>query len=181
MEAGAALIVAVNKCDGLDQDQRDRVKKTVDRRLAFIPWVSLQRISALHGTGVGHLFGMIEEVYAAGEFNVSTSLLTRLVRSLVNTHQPPTVRGRQIKIKVATRAGSHPPTVIVHGNQLDSLPASYKRYLENGFREALNLVGNPVKLHLREAKNPFSDRKNVLTPKQKMRREKMIQHRKKKK
>jgi GTP-binding protein len=101
------------------------------------------------------------------------------VRNLVEAHQAPTVRGRQIKIKVATRAGNHPPTVIVHGNQLESLPASYKRYLENGFREALNLVGNPVNLQLREAANPFAGRRNVLTPRQKARRNRVIQHRKK--
>jgi len=180
LDAGAAMVVAVNKWDGLDQDQRDHVKHTVDRRLAFVPWVPIKRISALHGTGVGHLFGMIEQVYAAGQFDVSTSLLTRLVRGLVDSHPAPSINGRQIKVKVATRAGSHPPTVIVHGNQLDSLPASYKRYLENGFREALDLVGNPVKLHLREAKNPFAGKRNVLTSKQQMRRDRVIKHRKKK-
>lgn len=179
VDAGAAVVVAVNKWDGLDRDHRDRVMQTVDRRLNFIPWVLLQRISALHGTGVGHLFELVNRVYQAGEFDVSTSMLTRLVRALVDSHPAPTVRGRQIKIKVATRAGNHPPTVIVHGNQLESLPASYKRYLENGFREALNLVGNPVKIHLREADNPYAGRKNVLTPRQKARRERVIRHRKK--
>ena len=90
------------------------------------------------------------------------------------------MRGRQIKVKVATRAGNHPPTVIVHGNQLEALPASYKRYLENGFREALNLVGNPVRLVMREADNPFAGKRNELTPRQKTRRERIIRHRKKK-
>jgi GTP-binding protein len=179
VDAGAALVVAVNKWDGLDQDQRAHVMQTVDRRLNFVPWVLLQRISALHGTGVGHLFDLVNRVYEAGEFDVSTSLLTRLVRSLADNHPAPSVGGRQIKIKVATRAGNHPPTVIVHGNQLDSLPASYKRYLENGFREALDLVGNPVKILLREADNPYAGRKNVLTPRQKARRERVIRHRKK--
>ncbi len=179
LEAGAALLVAVNKWDGLDEDQRDRVKYSVDRRLAFVPWVPLQRISALHGTGVGLLFKMIDTVYAAGEFDVSTSLLTRLVRNMVAAHPAPSVRGRQIKIKVATRGRNHPPTVVIHGNQLDSLPTSYKRFLENGFREALNLVGNPIRLQLRESDNPYAGKKNVLTPRQKERRERIIKHRKK--
>lgn len=179
VDAGAALVVAVNKWDGLDPDQRAHVEYTVDRRLNFIPWVLIQRISALHGTGVGHLFGLIDRVYEAGKFDVSTSLLTKLLRNLVASHPAPTVRGRQIKVKVATRAGNHPPTAIVHGNQLESLPTSYKRYLENGFREALNLVGNPVKLVFREADNPYAGRKNVLTPRQKARRERVIRHRKK--
>jgi len=179
LDAGAAVVFAVNKWDGLDDSQRDRVIQTVDRRLNFVPWVPIQRISALHGTGVGHLFELINTVYEAGEFSVSTSLLTRLVRNLVQAHPAPSVRGRQIKVKVATRAGNHPPAVIVHGNQLESLPSSYKRYLENGFREALNLVGNPVKLHLREADNPFAGKRNVLTPRQKARRKRVIRHRKK--
>ncbi|MCR9258617.1 MAG: ribosome biogenesis GTPase Der [Pseudomonadaceae bacterium] len=179
LEAGAALLVAVNKWDGLDEDQRDRVKYSVDRRLAFVPWVPLQRISALHGTGVGLLFEMIDTVYAAGEFDVSTSLLTRLVRNLVAAHPAPSVRGRQIKIKVATRGRNHPPTVVIHGNQLDSLPTSYKRFLENGFREALNLIGNPIRLQMRESDNPYAGKKNVLTPRQKQRRERVIKHRKK--
>jgi GTPase len=179
LEAGAALLVAVNKWDGLDEDQRDRVKYSVDRRLAFVPWVPLQRISALHGTGVGLLFEMIDTVYAAGEFDVSTSLLTRLVRNMVAAHPAPSVRGRQIKIKVATRGRNHPPTIVIHGNQLDALPASYKRFLENGFREALNLIGNPIRLQLRESDNPYAGKKNVLTPRQKERRERIIKHRKK--
>jgi len=178
LDAGAAMVVAVNKWDGLDAEQREHVQHTVERRLNFIPWVPIQRISALHGTGVGHLFALVNEVFEAGEFDVTTSLLTRLVRNLVESHPAPSVRGRQIKIKVATRAGSHPPTVLVHGNQLESLPASYRRYLENGFREALNLVGNPVRIEFRESDNPFAGRRNKLTPRQQYRRERVIRHRK---
>jgi len=179
LDAGAAMVVAINKWDGLDSDQREHVQQTVDRRLNFVPWVPTLRISALHGTGVGHLFALIKEVYEAGTFDVATSLLTRLVRSLVDAHPTPSVRGRQIKIKVATRAGSHPPTVILHGNQLDSLPSSYRRFLENGFREALNLVGNPVRVQFRDSDNPFAGRRNKLTPRQQHRRERVIRHRKK--
>ncbi len=177
--AGAGLVVAVNKWDGLAADQRERVKQSVDRKLAFIPWVPLRHISALHGTGVGHLFEMVDEVYTAGEFEVTTSLLTRLLDGLAASHPPPSVRGRQIKLKVATRAGQHPPRIVIHGNQLDALPASYKRFLENGFREALNLIGNPVKLEFRKGDNPFAGRRNELTERQKSRRGRMIKRRKK--
>jgi GTP-binding protein len=178
LDAGAALVVAVNKWDGLAPEQREHVKQTVDRRLTFVPWVPILRISALHGTGVGHLLELVNEVYEAGEFDVTTSLLTRLVRNLVDAHPAPSVRGRQIEVKVATRAGAHPPTVIVHGNQLESLPASYQRYLENGFREALNLLGNPVRIQFRQSDNPFAGRRNKLTPRQQHRRERVIRHRK---
>ena len=178
LDAGAAMVVALNKWDGLDEQRRKQTLASVERRFKFIPWVPLQRISALHGTGVGHLFEMIQRVYQAGEFDVTTSLLTRLVRSLVENHPAPSVRGRQIKIKVATRAGAHPPRAVIHGNQLSSLPASYKRYLENGFREALDLEGNPVKLEFRDTENPFAGKRNELTERQKARRTRMVRHRK---
>ena len=181
LEAGAGMVIAVNKWDGLEQAQRDKVKKALDRRLNFVPWVPLATISALHGSGVGKLLGRVEQVYKVGLFDVSTSLLTRLVRNMTAAHPTPSVRGRAIKIKVATRAGSHPPRIVVHGNQLGSLPASYRRFLENGFREALNLVGNPVKLELRDSDNPFAGKRNVLTQRQVDRRKRSIKHRKKSK
>ncbi|NKB97453.1 MAG: ribosome biogenesis GTPase Der [Pseudomonadales bacterium] len=181
LDAGAAMVLAVNKCDGLDEDQRARVRTGVDRKLNFIPWLPIHRISALHGTGVGHLLGKVDEVYEAGEFEVSTSLLTKLVRNLVETHPAPAVRGRQIKIKMATHSGAHPPSVTIHGNQLKSLPASYKRYLENGIREALNLVGNPVKLEFRDSDNPFAGRRNQLTKRQQVHRSRVVKRRKQRK
>ena len=181
LDAGAALVVAINKIDGLSEDQRSRVVETVDRRLSFIPWVVTRRISALHGTGVGHLIKEVDRVYEAGEFDVTTSLLTRLVRNLVEAHPAPAVRGRPIKIKMATRAGIHPPRVVIHGNQLTSLAASYVRYLENGIREALDLVGNPVKIELREADNPFAGKKNKLNERQQAARGRMIKRRKERK
>lgn len=181
LDAGCALLVAVNKWDGLDDDQRQHVLDSVDRRLNFVPWVPLRRISALHGTGVGHLMETVDEVYAAGEFEVNTSLLTRLVRNLVTDHPPPSVRGRQIRIKMATRATNHPPTVVVHGNQLEALPDSYRRYMENGIREALNLIGNPIRVELRESSNPFAGKRNQLSERQKAHRGRLIKHRKERK
>ena len=181
LEAGAGVVIAVNKWDGLARDQRDRVKTALDRRLNFVPWVPLQTISALQGSGVGKLLGRIEQVYKVGLFDVSTSLLTRLVRNMVAAHPTPAVRGRAIKIKVATWAGAHPPRIVVHGNQLGSLPSSYRRFLENGFREALSLLGSPVKLELRDSENPFAGKRNVLTQRQLDRRKRSIKHRKKSK
>ena len=179
LEAGAGMVIAVNKWDGLATEQRERVNTALDRRLNFVPWIPLQTISALHGSGVGKLLGRVEQVHKVGLFDVSTSLLTRLVRNMVAAHPTPSVRGRAIKIKVATRAGAHPPRIVVHGNQLGSLPTSYRRFLENGFREALNLIGNPVKLELRDSENPFAGKRNVLTQRQLDRRKRSIKHRKK--
>ncbi|HCD26944.1 MAG TPA: ribosome biogenesis GTPase Der [Gammaproteobacteria bacterium] len=178
LEAGAGMVVAVNKWDGLETERRERVKTVLNRRLNFIPWVPLQTISALHGSGVGNLLKRVKRVYDVGRFDYSTSLLTRLVRNMVAAHPAPSVRGRPIKVKVATRAGGHPPRIVVHGNQLNAMPASYRRYLENGFREALDLIGNPVRLELRESENPYAGKSNVLTKRQVDRRKRLIQNRK---
>ncbi len=181
VEAGAALVVAVNKWDGLGNDEREHNRRLLERKLRFAPWVPVLRISALHGTGVGHLLGSVRRVYAAAELDASTSHLTRLLEALVTAHPPPTVRGRPVKLRFAHKSGSHPPRIVVHGNQTSSVPESYLRYLENGFREALDLVGTPIRIELRTGENPFADRKNILTPRQEKSRKRMIRHHKTKK
>lgn len=181
LEAGAGMVIAVNKWDGLPLEQRDKVKKALDRRLTFVPWVPLEMISALHGTGVGVLLKKVQKIHKVGLFEVSTSALTRLLRNLVASHPAPSVRGRPIKVKVATRAGSHPPKLVIHGNQLSALPASYKKFLENGFREALNLIGNPIRIELRDSENPFAGKTNQLSQSQLDRRKRMLKYRKKSK
>jgi GTP-binding protein len=179
MDAGCGVVIAVNKWDGLSADERQSVKTSLERRLDFVPWVELQTISALHGTGVGHLWKLVNRVFAAGNFDVSTSLLTRLLENITRTHPPPAVRGRHIKLKVAHKHGDHPPTIVVHGNQVESLPASYVKYLENSFREALDLVGNPVRVIFRSPENPYAGRRNKLTPRQERRRKRLVRHHKK--
>ncbi len=171
----------MNKWDGLTPEERDRNRQLLDRKLRFAPWVPVLQISALHGTGVGHLLQAVQQVYAAANLDVGTSHLTRLLEGLVEAHPPPAVRGRPIKLRFAHKAGSHPPRIVVHGNQTRSVPDSYVRYLENGFREALKLVGTPVKIELRTGDNPFAGRQNKLTPRQEKRRKRMIRHHKTKK
>ena len=178
-DKGCGVVVAVNKWDGLDGETRDAVKRELERRLDFIPWVEKHQISALHGTGVGHLWRSVNEVHRAGQFDVSTALLTRLLHSITEAHPPPAIRGRHIKLKVAHKHGDHPPSITVHGNQVDSLPTSYVRYLENSFREALDLVGNPVRVLLRSPDNPYAGRRNKLTPRQERRRKRLMRHNRK--
>ena len=179
-EAGCGVLVAVNKWDGLSASQKETTRATLDRRLAFAPWIATRQISALHGTGVGDLLAAVNRVYRAGEFDVSPAQLTRLLEKLVSAHPPPTVRGRPVKLRYAHKAGVHPPRILIHGNQTRSVPASYKRYLENGFRQALDLMGNPVVIELRSGDNPYSGKRNVLSQRQANRRRRMISHRKRK-
>ncbi len=179
VDAGAGVIVAMNKWDGLTNDKRDAVRRTLDRRLKFAPWITFMEISALHGTGVGHLMREVDRVFEAGELDVGTSVLTRLLNGLVEAHSPPSVRGRAIKLRYAHKIGAHPPRIAIYGNQTQSLPASYRRYLQNGFREALDLVGNPVHLELKTGNNPYAGKRNELNKRQQAQRRRIIQHRKK--
>ena len=179
VDAGAGVIVAMNKWDGLTNDKRDAVRRSLDRRLKFAPWITFMEISALHGTGVGHLMREVDRVFEAGELDVGTSVLTRLLNGLVEAHSPPSVRGRAIKLRYAHKIGAHPPRIAIYGNQTQSVPASYRRYLQNGFREALDLVGNPVHLELKTGNNPYAGKRNELNKRQQAQRRRIIQHRKK--
>lgn len=181
VDAGCGIVLAVNKWDGLDPDHRAHVKRNMDRKLRFAEWCPQVFISALHGTGVGHLFREVDRIYSAGSFDVTTSLLTRLMTDMVRNHPTPSIRGRAIKLRFAHKQGEHPPKIVIHGNQTEHLPPSYVRYLENGFREALDLYGTPVKIEFKTSDNPFAGRRNELTQRQKVRRQRVIQHRKKRK
>lgn len=178
-QAGTGMILVVNKWDGLSADHKANAKRELGRRMQFAPWIPIRFTSALHGTGVGELFADIDRVNAAGEFDVQTSQLTQTLERAVQDHPPPSVNGRQIKLRYAHKNGSHPPAIMLHGNQTESLPASYLRYLENRFRDAFDLVGLPIKIACRTGDNPYSGEKNALTKRQWRRRQRLIRHRKK--
>ncbi len=177
--AAPGLVIAVNKWDGLTSDQRDRVKTELDRRLDFAPWAPMHRISALHGTGVRGLLEDVKRVYEAGQFEVSTAFLARVLTEAVEQHAPPSSNGRRIKLRFAHKASGHPPTIVVHGNQTHAVPESYTRYLENRFRSALKLVGMPVRIVYKTGVNPYAGRRNELTPRQKQSRKRLMRHVKK--
>jgi GTPase len=176
LEIGRGLIVGLNKWDGMTPDQRDETRRQLDLRLQFIDFAEKYFISALHGTGVGHLFDAVREVYASTMTDMGTSRLTRLLQEAVTAHQPPLVRGRRIKLKYAHQGGSNPPTIVIHGNQVDEIPGSYKRFLINHFRQALEITGTPIKLEFRAGENPYKGKRNTLTERQVKKRRRMIRH-----
>jgi len=176
MEAGTSLLLAVNKWDGLSQEQKEQARVSLQRKLSFAPWLSTFRISALHGTGVGNLFSEIEKIFALAGFEVSTAQLTRILTRAVQRHAPPSVRGRRIKLRYAHKSGEHPPRIVIHGNQTEALPRSYVRYLENAFRETLKLRGVPIHIGFKTTDNPYAGKSNPLTPRQQRRRKKMLRH-----
>jgi GTP-binding protein len=176
LEIGRGLIVGLNKWDGMTPDQRDETRRRLDLKLQFLDFAEKYFISALHGTGVGHLFDAVADVYASTMTNMGTSHLTRLLQEAVKSHQPPLVRGRRIKLKYAHQGGTNPPTIVIHGNQVDEVPGSYKRYLNNYFRDALDITGTPIKLEFRAGDNPYQGKRNTLTERQIRKRRRLIRH-----
>jgi len=176
VERGRAIIIAINKWDGLPGDQRRHIRDELDRRLPFMDFAPRYFISALHGTGVGDLMASVDAVYAAAWRNLPTPELTRALQSAVEAHPPPLVRGRRIRLRFAHQGGRNPPVIVIHGNQTDRLPGSYKRYLINHFRQTFALDGTPIRLSFRTGENPYQGRRNKLTPRQQRRRKRLMKH-----
>jgi GTP-binding protein len=173
LESGRALVVAVNKWDGLAPDARQRIRAETERRLGFLSFASWHYVSALHGSGVGHLLEAVDRAYANATRKLSTPELTRILEQAVAEHQPPLVHGRRIKLRYAHQGGRNPPVIVIHGNQTEAVPPAYERYLMNRYRQVLGMAGTPIRLELKTGDNPFKGRKNPLTQRQRAKRERL--------
>ncbi|OED40171.1 ribosome biogenesis GTPase Der [Endozoicomonas sp. (ex Bugula neritina AB1)] len=160
LDSGRAVVLAVNKWDGMDEDQKRIVKEELKRRLGFLNYARIHMISAKHGTGVGHLYDSVEEAYQSATTKLSTNRLTRILEDAVKEHQPPMVHNHRIKLRYCHAGAMNPPTIIIHGNQTAQVPAAYRRYLENTFRKVLKIMGTPIRIEFRSGDNPFSDKEN---------------------
>jgi GTP-binding protein len=159
LECGKALVIAVNKWDGMTEEARDHARATIDRYLDFVKFARVHYISALHGSGVGNLFDSVNEAFESATKKLSTSVLTKLLQKALVTHSPPLVQGRRIKLRYAHAGGHNPPRVIIHGNQVNSLPESYRRFLSSYFISKLELFGTPVKVEFKSSDNPFEGKR----------------------
>ncbi len=159
LEAGCALVIAVNKWDDLDEYQRDTIKRELSRKLQFLSFAQLHYISALHGTGINNLLPSIDQAYAAAMAKLSTPKLTRTLIAAVERHSPPRGGMSRPKMRYAHQGGSNPPLIVVHGSMLGHVPESYRRYLENVFRETFKLIGTPLRVDFKVGHNPYSDKK----------------------
>jgi len=173
-EAGRALVIGVNKWDGLSGHERRLVEREVERRLDFVPYASFHYISALHGSGIAELVDAALRAYQNAGVELPTPRLNKVLTDALAVNPPPLIRGRQVRLRYAHQGGRFPPLIVVHGNQAERLPAHYKRYLEGAFREALRLKGTPVRVELRTSENPFAGRRNTLTPRQAKHRRRML-------
>jgi GTPase len=166
LEAGRALVVAVNKWDAIESDQREDVKSELERKLQFLDFAEFHNISARHGTGIKPLLKSVDTAFKAAMAKLSTPKLTRALQAAVEQQQPPMAGRFRPKMRYAHQGGSNPPIVVIHGSGLDGVKAPYKRYLENQFQNAFNLKGTPMRIELRSSVNPFEGRRKPLTEKQ---------------
>ncbi|MDP3517219.1 MAG: ribosome biogenesis GTPase Der [Pseudohongiella sp.] len=162
LDAGRALVIALNKWDGMEQEQKDRIKSDIRRRFSFVDFAAIHFISAKYGTGVGDLYKSIHTAYDSAKRQLSTNVLTRVLQDACTDHSPPMVNNRRIKLRYAHAGGQNPPIIVIHGKQTDKVPESYKRYLEKTFRTVLKLEGTPIRIELRSDDNPFIEHERGL-------------------
>ena len=155
LEAGRALVVAVNKWEAVDDAGRDTIKRTLARKLDFLSFARLHFVSALEGQGIRGLMKSVDGAYAAAMAKLPTPRLTRALQAAVSQQQPPRAGYSRPKLRYAHQGGSNPPRIIVHGTGVEHVPASYRRYLERFFREAFKLQGTPLKVELKSGRNPY--------------------------
>lgn len=160
LNAGRALVIAINKWDGLDGDQREHNRSMLQRRLSFVPYAAQHFISARHGTGVGELMSSVDQAHASACCDLNTRLLTDLLEEAVFKHNPPLHHGRRIKLRYAHQGGRNPPVIVIHGNQTEHLPDAYLRYLTGFYINRLKLRGTPLRIELKSGRNPFAAKKS---------------------
>ncbi len=158
IDKGRALVVVINKWDDIDHTKREQLKLEIKRRMGFLTFTRIHFISALQGSGVEQLFSSINKAYDSALADLSTPVLTRMLEHAVSAHQPPMVHGRRIKLRYAHQGGVNPPIIVIHGNQVERVPKSYKKYLINFFQKELNLFGTPVRVQFSTKQNPFAMR-----------------------
>jgi len=166
LQQGRALVIAMNKWDGMDEYDRKQMLSEMDRRLQYVTWARQIRLSALHGSGLKELIKAVREAWRSATMNMPTPELTRVLQKAWEAHQPPMSQGRSSRLRFAHSGGSLPPRIIIHGNRTDAIPPSYKRYLENVYIKHFKLRGTPLQINFRSGENPYKDKKNILTQRQ---------------
>ena len=176
LDAGRALVIALNKWDRLDPGRRSAAREAVARRLGFIDFSAVHTVSALRGEGLGGMMRSVEAAWASAITRMAAGELTRALREAAARHPPPTVRGRRIKLRYAHQGGVNPPVVVVHGNSAEETPDPYARYLARVVRTRFGLCGTPLRIEFRSGENPYAGRRNPLTPRQARRRKRLLRH-----
>ena len=176
LDAGRALVIALNKWDRLDPGRRSATREAVARRLGFIDFSAVHTVSALRGEGLGGMMRSVEAAWTSATTRMTAGELTRVLREAAARHPPPAVRGRRIKLRYAHQGGVNPPVVVVHGNSVEETPEPYARYLARAVRTRFGLCGTPLRIEFRSGENPYAGRRNPLTPRQARHRKRLLRH-----
>jgi len=158
LENGRAVVLAVNKWDAVDAYQRELLQRSIETRLGFLKFASIHHISAIKRQGLGPVWKSIVQAHASANRKMSTPVLTRLLMEAVQFQQPQRSGIFRPKLRYAHQGGMNPPVIVIHGNSLDHVTESYKRYLEGRFRKEFDLVGTPLRIQLKSSQNPFTDK-----------------------
>jgi len=176
VDAGKAMVIAVNKWDSIESPQRQRVHDDLEEKLSFVHYIEKHCTSALNGTNIECLFDSLLVAYSNATRMLTSSQLTRILEQAVENYMPPLRAGKRIKLRFAHPGGVNPPVIVVHGNQTRYLSDSYKRYMINFFRQKLQLTGTPIRLQLRTTENPYAGRKNISGPRQNKKRHRLLRY-----
>ena len=176
LDAGRALVIALNKWDRLDPARQSAAREAVSRRLGFIDFSAVHTVSALRGKGLGGVMRSVEAAWASATTRMAAGELTRVLQDATARHPPPAVRGRRIKLRYAHQGGVNPPVVVVHGNSAEETPEPYARYLARAVRTRFGLRGTPLRIEFRSGENPYAGRRNTLTPRQARHRKRLLRH-----
>ncbi len=164
LDAGRALVVAINKWDGLKEDERDWIKREIDRKLQFLDFAEFHYISALRKKGLPELFKSVDTAYKAAFAKLATPQLTRVLLDTLQQHQPPISKGIRPKLRYAHQGGSNPPVVVIHGSHVDGVKDAYTRFLEKTFRRTFQLSGTPLRVQYKQGHNPFAEDEDKRKP-----------------
>lgn len=164
LDAGRALVVAINKWDGLKDDERDWIKREIDRKLQFLDFAEFHYISALRKKGLPELFKSVDIAYKAAFAKLATPQLTRVLMDAMQQHQPPISKGIRPKLRYAHQGGSNPPVVVIHGSHVDGVKDAYTRFLEKTFRRTFQLSGTPLRVQYKQGHNPFAEEEEKRKP-----------------
>lgn len=176
VDAGKAMVIAVNKWDSIESPQRQHVHDDIEEKLGFVHYIEKHCVSALKGMNINSLFDSMLIAYANATRVLTSSQLTRILEQAIENYTPPLRSGKRIKLRFAHPGGISPPVIVLHGNQTRYLSDSYKRYLINFFRQKLQLVGTPIRLQLRTTENPYAGRKNVSHPRENKKRHRLLRY-----
>lgn len=179
LDEGRALVIAVNKWDGLPNYDREQCRASLARKLDFVAYARTVTISALHGSGIAELMRAIDRAYASATREFGSAELTRALETAYAAFQPPLIRGHAPKLRFAHPGGTNPPGIVIHGSRTKHVGDGYRRYLENFFRKRFKLEGTPVRIEFKESDNPFAGRKNELTERQVKKRKRLVRHKRK--